>query len=96
MIVSHDRYFLDKMSNKILDLGGFEPKIYCTNYTGYLEQKQRDFEKQMAQYQDQQLIIKRLTEQIKYFSERGMATNSSTLCDRAHALQTQLDRILAQ
>ena len=96
VIVSHDRYFLDKMSNKILDLGGFEPKIYCTNYTGYLEQKQRDFEKQMAQYQDQQLIIKRLTEQIKYFSERGMATNSSTLCDRAHALQTQLDRILAQ
>lgn len=96
VIVSHDRYFLDKMSNKILDLDAFEPKIYSTNYTGYLEQKQRDFEKQMAQYQDQQLVIKRLSEQIKYFSERGMATNSSTLCDRAHSLQTQLDRILAK
>ena len=96
VIVSHDRYFLDKMSNKILDLDAFESKIYSTNYTGYLEQKQRDFEKQMAQYQDQQLLIKRLSEQIKYFSERGMATNSSTLCDRAHSLQTQLDRILAK
>ncbi len=95
VIVSHDRYFLDKMSNKILDLTGTEAKVYNTNYTGYLEQRERDFEKQMAAYEDQQLVIKRLQEQIKYFSERGMATNSSTLCDRAHALQTQLDRILA-
>ncbi len=96
VIVSHDRYFLDKMSTKILDLSGIEPKVYNTNYTGYLEERERDFEKQMAAYADQQLIIKRLQEQIKYFAERGMATNSSTLCNRAHALQSQLDRILAK
>ena len=48
----------------------------------------------MEMYQDQQLVIKRLQEQIKYFSERGMATNSSTLCDRVHALQTRLNKIL--
>lgn len=96
VIVSHDRYFLDKMSTKILDLSGIEPKVYNTNYTGYLEERERDFEKQMAAYADQQLIIKRLQEQIKYFAERGMATNSSTLCNRAHALQSQLDRILAR
>lgn len=96
VIVSHDRYFLDKMSTKILDLSGIEPKVYNTNYTGYLEEREREFEKQMAAYADQQLIIKRLQEQIKYFAERGMATNSSTLCNRAHALQSQLDRILAR
>jgi len=96
VIVSHDRYFLDRMSTKILDLSGIEPKVYNTNYTGYLAERERDFEKQMAAYADQQLIIKRLQEQIKYFAERGMATNSSTLCNRAHALQTQLDRILAR
>ena len=94
VIVSHDRYFLDRMSNKILDLSGIEPKVYSTNYTGYLKERERDFEKQLAVYQDQQLVIKRLQEQIKYFSERGMATNSSTLCNRAHALRTQLNRIL--
>lgn len=96
VIVSHDRYFLDRMSNKILDMSGITPKVYNTNYTGYLEERERDFEKQMAAYQDQQLVIKRLQEQIKYFAERGMATNSSTLCNRAHALQTQLDRILSR
>lgn len=93
VIVSHDRYFLDRMSNKILSIENGFSKTYATNYSGYLQERQRDFEKQMAEYKDQQLIMKRLEEQIKYFSERGMATNSSALCDRAHALQTQLNRI---
>lgn len=93
VIVSHDRYFLDKMSNKILDIDNGIGKVYTTNYSGYLEEKQRDFEKKMADYKDQQDLIKKLEAQKKYFAERGMATNSSTLCDRAHALQTQIDRI---
>lgn len=93
VIVSHDRYFLDKMSNKILDLDNGLGKVYNTNYTGYLEEKKRDFQKQVANYKDQQAVIKRLEEQMKYFAERGMATNSSTLCDRAHALQTKIERL---
>ncbi len=94
VIVSHDRYFLDMMSSKILDLSSVEAKVYNTNYSGYLIEREKEFEKQMADYKNQQIIIKRLQEQIKYFSERGMATNSSTLCDRAKALQTNLNRIL--
>ena len=93
VIVSHDRYFLDKMSNKIFDLDNGVGKVYTTNYSGFLEEKQRDFETQMANYKDQQAAIKKLEEQRKYFAERGMATNSSTLCDRAHALQTQIERM---
>lgn len=93
VIVSHDRYFLDKLSNKILSLDDVEAKIYATNYSGYLEQKQRDFEVQLAAFRDQQQAIKRLEEQIKYFSEMGMAKNSATLCNRAHSLSTQLERM---
>ncbi len=93
VIVSHDRYFLDKMSNKILSLDNGTAKVYNTNYSGYIQERERDFEKQMADYKNQQLAMKRLEEQIKYFSEMGMAKNSSTLCDRAHALQTQLERM---
>ena len=81
------------MSNRILDLDNGVGKIYDTNYTGYLEEKQKDFEKQMANYKDQQAIIKRLEEQRKYFAQRGMATNSSTLCDRAHVLQAKIERL---
>lgn len=93
VIVSHDRYFLDRMSNKILAISEGKAKVYSTNYSGYLIEKEKEFEKQMAEFKNQQLSIKRLEEQIKYFSQMGMAKNSSTLCDRAHSLQTQLDRI---
>ena len=93
VIVSHDRYFLDKMSNKILSLDDVEAKIYATNYSGYLEQRQRNFDVQLAAFKDQQQAIKRLEEQIKYFSEMGMAKNSTTLCNRAHSLSTQLERM---
>lgn len=93
VIVSHDRYFLDKMSNKILSLDFDIPKVYNKNYTGYLEEKEKDFEKQLTQYKNQQQEIARFEKQIKYFSQMGMAKNSSSMCDRAHALQTQLDRL---
>ena len=68
VIVSHDRYFLDKMSNKILDLDNGAGKVYSTNYTGFLEEKQRNSEKQMADYKDQQAVIKKLETEKKYFA----------------------------
>lgn len=93
VIVSHDRYFLDKMSNKILDLDNGSGKVYTNNYSGFVEEKQLDFERQMADYKEQQKLIKRLEAERKYFAERGMATNSSTLTSRARALQTRIDKI---
>lgn len=93
VIVSHDRYFLDKMSNKILSLDNGRALVYTGNYSAYLNQRERDFEIQMAQYRNDQMAIKRLEEQIKYFAQMGMAKNSSTMCDRAHALTTQLNRL---
>lgn len=81
------------MSNKILDLDDGVGKVYSTNYSGFLDEKQRDFEKQMANYKDQQALIKKLEAEKKYFAERGMATNSSTLTARAHTLQTKIDRL---
>lgn len=93
VIVSHDRYFLDRMSNKILDLDDGVGKVYSTNYTGFLDEKERELEKQLAEYKDQQALIKKLEAEKKYFAERGMATNSSTLTNRAHVLQNRIDRL---
>ena len=93
VIVSHDRYFLDKMSNKILDIDDGTATVYSTNYSGFLTEKQRNFEKQMADYKSQQDLLKKLEAEKKYFAERGMATNSSTLTARAHVLQNKINRI---
>ena len=93
IIVSHDRYFLDKMCNKILDLESSSGELYSTNYTVFLKEKEKNFEKQMAEYKDEQQLIRRLENEMKWFAERGMATNSSTLTARAHALETRINRI---
>ena len=93
VIVSHDRYFLDKMSNMILDLETKSGELYSTNYSGFLLEKAKRFEKQLASYKDQQLLLKKLEADRKMFAERGMATNSSTLTARAHALQTRIERL---
>ena len=93
VIVSHDRYFLDKMSNMILDLETKSGELYSTNYSGFLLEKAKRFEKQLASYKDQQLLLKKLEADRKMFAERGMATNSSTLTSRAHALQTRIEKL---
>mgnify|MGYP003319977661 CR=1 FL=1 len=43
-------YFLDKMSSKILDLSGIEAKVYNTNYSGYLVEREKEFQKQLVDY----------------------------------------------
>lgn len=92
VIVSHDRYFLDKMSNKILEIDTPNVNLYYTNYTGYLEEKERNFQKAMTDFNSQQLYFKRLQEQINYFADVGMNRNSSTMTKRAAVLQARLDR----
>ena len=92
VIVSHDRYFLDKMSNKILEIDTPEAIIYHTNYSGYLDEKERNFQKAMMDFNAQQLYFKRLQEQINYFADVGMNRNSSTMTKRAAVLQARLDR----
>ena len=65
--VSHDRYFIDSTSSKILEIDAGKGKIFSTNYSGYIKEKEHDFEKNMALYKDQQDQIKHDIEMYRYF-----------------------------
>lgn len=94
VIVSHDRYFLDKMANQILaidDLG--IGRVYATNYSGYLVQREIEFEKQMAQYGDEQEAIKQLEAKAKQFMSLGMGRNSSALTKQGKTLWERAQRM---
>lgn len=94
IIVSHDRYFLDRMSNKILaiDDNGVG-KVYTTNYSGYLLEREKDFEKQMAEYGNQQEAIKQLETKAKEFMSLGMSRNSSSLTKQGKTLWSRARRM---
>ncbi len=94
VIVSHDRYFLDKMANQILAVDDYGiGHVYATNYSGYLEQREIEFQKQMAQYEDQQEAIKQLETKAKQFMSLGMGRNSSALTKQGKNLWERAQRM---
>jgi len=62
LIVSHDRAFLDNTVTSILELAPKTQSIksYPGDYTDYLDAKQKEFEKQYDEYQDQIIELKKL------------------------------------
>ncbi|HHX67346.1 MAG: ABC-F family ATP-binding cassette domain-containing protein [Miniphocaeibacter sp.] len=73
LLISHDRYFLDKVVNKIFLLENKKIEIYKGNYTNYTIQRKKDLEMRMAAYENQQKEIKRQQEIIERFSNYGSA-----------------------
>lgn len=67
LMISHDRYFLDSVTNKILEVENKKCKLYNGNYTQYVTQKSIDREVQEKHYKNQQKEIKRLEEMIDQF-----------------------------
>jgi ATP-binding cassette subfamily F protein 3 len=65
LIVSHDRYFLDSVTFKTLELEGSNSKLYNGNYTKYVEQKAVDREILQKHYEIQQQEIARMEAFIK-------------------------------
>ncbi|MDD6311904.1 MAG: ABC-F family ATP-binding cassette domain-containing protein [Firmicutes bacterium] len=60
VIVSHDRYFLDRTTNKTLEIENTHAKLYNVPYSGYREQKKKEREIAERHYENQQREIARL------------------------------------
>lgn len=60
LVISHDRYFLDSVVNRILEIENKKSRIWNGNYTGYVNQKAIDREIQERHYVNQQREIKRI------------------------------------
>jgi len=71
IIISHDRYFLDKVASRIFHLENKELKVYNTTYSGFMNQRKKEIEMLKKQYENQQKEIKRQEEIIKRFSNYG-------------------------
>ncbi len=94
IIVSHDRYFLDKMANQILAVDDYGiGHVYATNYSGYLVEREIEFEKRMTQYGDEQEAIKQLETKAKEFMSLGMGRNSSALTKQGKTLWERAQRM---
>jgi macrolide transport system ATP-binding/permease protein len=74
VIISHDRYFLDRSVTKVYEIEDSQLKEYEGNYTDYRNEKQRQFEQQVRDYEKQQRKIQMVESQIatlKQWSEKA-------------------------
>lgn len=96
LIVSHDRYFLDKVVDKIIEIDNATAKIYFGNYSSYLQQKEADEVKEFQQYKIQQRKFAEMEKAIKRLKEWGRQADNPMFFRRAKAIQSNLDRLKAE
>ena len=91
LAISHDRYFIDQIAQRVIEIADGHAEFYSGNYSFYMDEKQARFDLQMKQYEQEQAKLK----QLGYTVERmkGWGINNRTLYRRAMSIQHRMDRI---
>ena len=91
LMISHDRYFLDAVAQRVIEITDGHGEFYSGNYSFYIEEKQARFNLQLKQYEQEQAKLK----QLGYTVERmkGWGINNRTLYRRAMSIQHRMERI---
>ncbi len=91
LTISHDRYFLDRVADRVVEIADGHAELYSGNYSLYIEEKQARFNLQLKQYEQEQAKLK----QLGYTVERmkGWGINNRTLYRRAMSIQHRMERI---
>ncbi|MGO4937805.1 ABC-F family ATP-binding cassette domain-containing protein [Fundicoccus sp. Sow4_H7] len=87
LIVSHDRYFLDKVANQVIELRLNTLHTYKGNYSYYIEEKANRLEQEIKLYNQQQAKISQLED----FIARNIVRASTT--KRAQSRRKQLEKM---
>jgi ATP-binding cassette subfamily F protein 3 len=88
-IISHDRYFLDKIATEILELDQGHSRLYEGNYTEFMEKKEQELELLERHYEQQQAYIKNQEEYIR----RNIAGQNTKQARGRRTHLSRLDRI---
>ncbi|QCX34031.1 ABC-F type ribosomal protection protein [Caloramator sp. E03] len=89
LIISHDRYFLDEITNKTFELNNGIVEEYNGNYSFFIAEREKRLEQSMKEYSLQQKEIKRLEEII----ERYRSFNREKSIKQAESREKALERI---
>lgn len=93
LVISHDRYFLDAVANKIVELRSDHVDIYHGNYSWYVTEKERRFLIDLKNYQNEQRKIERMEEQIARYRIWGEMRDSEKMFKRAKELEKRLEKM---
>ncbi|MFB4330648.1 ribosomal protection-like ABC-F family protein [Paenibacillus sp. CR_12] len=93
VIISHDRYFLDRVVSKTIELEDGEAFTAYGGYTAFMKDKEERLLQQFADYQEQQKVIKKMKESIKQLEEFGRIGGNEKFFRRAASMRRALERM---
>ncbi len=91
LVISHDRYFLDRVADRVVEIVDGHGEFYSGNYSFYIEEKQARFNLQLKQYEQEQAKLKQLGFTVERM--KGWGINNRTLYRRAMSIQHRMERI---
>lgn len=93
IVVSHDRYFLDKISTKTILIERGKAKIYNGNYSYFLEEDERRTLAEFENYKNQQKQIEKMKESIKTLRKFGDIAQNEMFYKRAKSIEKRLEKM---
>ncbi len=93
IIVSHDRYFLDNVAAKIIEVENKQCETYLGNYSDYVKQKEENMLQQYENYKEQCKKIKSMENTIKDLRNWAMQADNNKFFRRAVSLERKLEKM---
>jgi ATP-binding cassette subfamily F protein 3 len=91
VIISHDRYFLDRTTNRVVEIDRGQAVTYKGNYSQYLVERELRREQQLREYENQQSLINKTEE----FIRRNLEGQKTKQAKSRRTLLARMDRIEA-
>lgn len=93
IIVSHDRYFLDNVVAKIVEVENRRCETYDGNYSDYVKKKEEDMLLQFENYKEQKKKINAMENAIKDLKDWAQRADNNKFFRRALSMQRKLDKM---
>lgn len=92
LAISHDRYFLDKVAQRCIEISGGKAEFYNGNYSFFVEERQKRFDERMKQYERDNAKVEQLTraaEQMHLWAFMG----NDKLHKRAFSMEKRIEKL---
>jgi ATP-binding cassette, subfamily F, member 3 len=93
IIVSHDRYFLDNVVSRIVEIEDMESISYKGNYSSFVQQKEENMRIQYEHFREQQKKINTMEKQVMSLRDWAMRADNNKFFRRAASIQKKLDKM---
>lgn len=93
LVISHDRYFLDRVVTKVVEIEEGEAVQYQGNYSSYVREREKRLLAEFEAYEDRQKKIKAMEEAIKRYHDWGLRSDNPKFHKKAASIRKRLEKI---